>query len=87
MVNAVANCLRTALHYACSKKQTEIVKLLLNNGAKVNIRDDQGSYPLHRAVSGGDEKIVLLLLKHNPDVNVQDNVGNVRHIFLTLPLI
>lgn len=53
------------------------MKLLLNNGAKVNVRDDQGSYPIHRAVSGGEEKIVHLLLKHNADVNVQDDVDNV----------
>jgi len=44
---------RTSLHYACSKNKAEVVKLLVKEGADVNVADETGATPLHRAVVGG----------------------------------
>ncbi|XP_025909965.1 ankyrin repeat domain-containing protein 61 [Nothoprocta perdicaria] len=72
-------CGRTALHFAvCTASfkasrilgtNTDCIRLLLNNGAKVNIQDHEGRTAIHEACSGGRKEIVDLLLEHKADVN------------------
>ncbi len=49
----------TALHVACAYGQTEIVKILLQNGADLRIKDDYGKTPRHFSK---DYKSVLKLV-------------------------
>lgn len=51
------------------QEQFETVKLLLEKGADVSIRDDKGETPLHLAVRLEHLKIVELLLKHGSQVD------------------
>ena len=67
----------TALHKACSAGHGNIVKLLLENNAKVNVRNKDGATPLHLACMEGHLKIIQLLIDHGVAdiVNSKDNLG------------
>lgn len=54
---------RTALHIASQFCLIEIVELLLNAGALVNIQDKSGNTPLHYAAGWGFVEIVALLVE------------------------
>ena len=61
--------------------KADLVELLLNNGAAVNLQDSEGSTALIYAVEHGSLNIVkLLLTKSECDVNIADNVN--RFFFL-----
>ena len=53
----------TSLHIACREGNFEIAKILIENGANVNIVDNEGWSPLMRASLAGKEDIVEILLK------------------------
>ena len=55
----------TALHYAASNGKTEILKLLLSNGADVNAKNRDGNItPLFLANLEGHTEIIELLKKN-----------------------
>jgi ankyrin repeat protein len=58
---------------ALSNGSVGATKLLLDNGANVHFRDDNGQTPLHRASDGNHVDVMRLLLQHGADVDVQDN--------------
>lgn len=62
---------RTALSIAIEFKNTEIMELLLNAGAQVNITTPEGFTCLHYAARDGNLKAVTLLLKHKADIHAQ----------------
>ena len=43
----------TSLHRAARKDRIEIIQLLIQNGAKVNARGNDGRIPLHRSAQEG----------------------------------
>lgn len=77
----------TALHYAARAGHTDILKLLLDNGAKVNARAlAQGTVggkrktwrsgtPLKEASAEGHIEVVKILLENGADVNIPDHLG------------
>jgi ankyrin repeat protein len=54
----------TALHYAVSNKHRDMVKLLLDSKADVNIKDDRGLTPLNWAENGNRQDLVNLMRQH-----------------------
>ena len=70
-----------ALHNACVCWQHRIVKLLLDNGAKVNVKDNNGNSHLHIACEYGSFRgsepcdTVKVLLENGADVNSMNNKG------------
>jgi ankyrin repeat protein len=56
---------KTALTYACSNNLSELVKLLLDNGANPNIPDSEGNYPLLYSILRNDLDSLHLLLNKN----------------------
>lgn len=57
---------RTALHLAACKGHTEIVKLLLNNGASPNARDHRKQTPIDNAKAHGHMEILRIMENHKP---------------------
>lgn len=65
----------TALLSASFYKKTDLVQLLLERQAAVNIQDKQGRTPLHYASAMGAEDIVTMLLEAGANPNLQDKQG------------
>lgn len=59
----------TPLHLAARANQTDIVRVLLRNGAQVNAKARENQTPLHIASRLGNSDIVTLLLQHGAAVD------------------
>lgn len=70
-----ANAGMSLLHWACDRGCTDIVRLLLDCNADVNVSDADGQTPLHYACACGHAEIVQLLLENNVDARKKDNDG------------
>lgn len=66
---------RTALRAASWSGHEEIVKILLQNDAKVNLTDHEGRTALIAAAYMGHSEIVEHLLDHGADINHADADG------------
>ncbi|MCX5924888.1 MAG: ankyrin repeat domain-containing protein [Candidatus Dependentiae bacterium] len=66
----------TVLVLACSKGDTGIVELLLNNGADINQQDGHGDTPLLWACYKGHSAIVELLLNRSAHINQPNLYGS-----------
>ncbi|XP_053202832.1 oxysterol-binding protein-related protein 1-like [Panonychus citri] len=62
----------TALHLSCYFGHYEVVKILLEHRASVNVINDSGDTPLHKASYVGRLDIVTLLLAHDADVFIKN---------------
>ena len=67
----------TPLHYACDRNNSNpsLVKMLLENGASVDVKDRYGETPLHYACSNGNLKVLQELLKYKPNINAVKKFG------------
>ncbi|KAH0981870.1 hypothetical protein GBA52_009047 [Prunus armeniaca] len=81
-----SNCSRCpawtdALHTASMANDIELVKIILDAGVDVNIRNVQNTIPLHVALARGAKSCVGLLLSSGANYNLQDDEGdNAFHI-------
>jgi ankyrin repeat protein len=73
--NKPAKALWTPLFYACHEGHQGIIKMLINQTARIDVFDEQGEAPLHVAVSRGHTEVVDILLEHNAFVNVRNKPG------------
>lgn len=64
--------LRTELHTASEKGDLSRVKQLVNKGASVNVKDDDGKTPLYISAMWNRLDIVKYLLQNNTDPNLTD---------------
>lgn len=65
----------TSLHIACREGNFEIVKILIDNGANVNIIDNEGWSPLMRASLAGKQDIVEILLKNGAKAQLLNSLN------------
>jgi ankyrin repeat protein len=63
------------LHEAAQNWMDEAVRVLLDHGANVGAKDNDGRTPLHKAVENRMSKAVRVLLEHGADVGANDNQG------------
>jgi len=63
------------LHAAVSGRHFEIARMLVDNDADVNARQQQGWTPLHGAAQGGDQELVKLLLAKGADREARADTG------------
>ena len=63
------------LAWSASHGQTEATRLLIENGADVNLKDDNGSTPLHGAVVFGRADVAKLLVENGANLQVRNNDG------------
>lgn len=67
----------TPLFEAAKKNDISMVKLLVENGAYINISDDSGRTPLHySAISRKDQTSVEYLIDSGASINDKDNNGD-----------
>lgn len=57
------------------RNRVNVVELLLNNGARADVRYYKGSTALHHAAMGGDYLVYELLKKHGAEVSAKDDEG------------
>jgi hypothetical protein len=62
--------------YAAIQKDADVLQVLLNNGARVNVTDPAGTTPLDWAARYGRARAVKLLLDRGADTRIADNEGN-----------
>ncbi|XP_075456294.1 protein phosphatase 1 regulatory subunit 12A isoform X5 [Ascaphus truei] len=65
----------TALHVAAAKGYTEVLKLLIQAGYDVNIKDFDGWTPLHAAAHWGKEEASRILVENLCDIDTVNKVG------------
>ena len=64
----------TALHAACDRGITAMVKeLLIHEKIEINKRDHNKNTPLHAACIGGEKDIVFQLIKNGADIGAKNN--------------
>lgn len=56
-------------------KILEILKILIENGADINVLDEQDSAPLHLAAARNQTRIVRMLINKGADVNLKGKSG------------
>jgi hypothetical protein len=54
----------------------DTTKILINSGADLEARNNNGNTPLHLAARSGDEEVVELLIQMEADIDAKDNDGN-----------
>jgi len=62
----------TPLHYATVNDRKEITELLIDEGANVNAKDNDGDTALHIASGKGHKEIAELLIAKGADVSAKD---------------
>ena len=62
----------TALHYAVQKKHADVVQVLIDAGADIETRNDDGRSPLHVVSISGELTTVKMLVKAGADVRATD---------------
>uniref|UniRef100_A0A673H912 Protein phosphatase 1 regulatory subunit n=1 Tax=Sinocyclocheilus rhinocerous TaxID=307959 RepID=A0A673H912_9TELE len=65
----------TALHVAAAKGYAEVLKLLIQAGYDVNIKDYDGWTPLHAAAHWGKEEACRILVEHLCEMDIVNKVG------------
>jgi len=56
------------IHSAAAGNYTEIARILIENGAKVNVVQQAGATPLHSAAQNGNLELIILLLESGAEV-------------------
>jgi len=75
VINTKCNEGYNCLMISCDKGYYNIIELLLNNGADIDINNEYGDTCLFKSYKNKIE-ILKLLLKYNPNINHQNNFGD-----------
>jgi ankyrin repeat protein len=65
----------TPLHLALQQGHVEVARVLVNHGAKVSAKDQDGWTPLHLASKHGHADLARLLIEHGAKVSAKDKQG------------
>ena len=75
----------SALSWATMMGHAEAAKLLIQRGADINVRQEDGGTPLHIAVALGRAEMADLLIKEGADVKAKNRRGDVPASGLYIP--
>ena len=73
--NILESALNDALSSAAENGHTDIVRILINEGAELNIRDKLDNTPLIKAAIGGYDNTIRELINEGAEVNVENVSG------------
>ena len=65
----------TALHLAANMKHTDAVQVLIDAGADIDTKNNEGRSPLHSACASGSLDVVKILVRAGAGVRVADDAG------------
>lgn len=67
----------SALHFAAQDNKVDIVNILLNAGAKIDVVDNFGNTPLWRSIMSfnGNSETINFLLAHNANPKIKNYTG------------
>ena len=65
------------IHSAAAGNYTDIVRILIENGAQVNVRQQAGVTPLHSAAQNGNLELLILLLENGAETNIRMEGGKI----------
>jgi ankyrin repeat protein len=72
---------RTALHWACENGHLQVVKLLVEHGATIEVADNRGMTPLHDAASSDCLDVVQYLEAKGSNINaVTEDGRTILHV-------
>ncbi|HEY8782220.1 MAG TPA: ankyrin repeat domain-containing protein [Mucilaginibacter sp.] len=63
------------LHSAAAGNYTQIARMLIENNAQINVKQQAGATALHSAAQNGNIDLLILLLEHGADVNIRMEGG------------
>jgi ankyrin repeat protein len=63
------------LHSATAGNYTNIARMLVDNGAQINVKQQAGATPLHSAAQNGNLELLILLLENGAEVNARMEGG------------
>lgn len=66
----------TPVHFAAEENDVELLLLLINNQADLNIKNDKGIAPLHSAAMHNSHECLDMLIKHGACVDERDGEHN-----------
>ncbi|NGY95923.1 MULTISPECIES: ankyrin repeat domain-containing protein [unclassified Neochlamydia] len=75
MINFCNDCEETLLHLGILVEATDVVELLLDKGALVNMEDYWGETPLHNVAYTGNIQLAELLLQRGANPNTLSTAG------------
>jgi len=81
-IDSLGEYASTPLHYACREGNIEIIKLLIENGADVNLKNHYSTlYPIFDAITAMNNQkkyflIIQLLIENGADIKKVDSFGN-----------
>jgi hypothetical protein len=70
--------LEEELHRLIHHNKGESIKVLIEHGANVNVKDPNGQLPLHRALEYNQSEVIELLLQNGAGIEAEDLVGNAK---------
>ena len=63
------------IHSAAAGNYNDIAKMLIENGAQINVKQQAGATPLHAAAQNGNLELLILLLESGAETNVRMEGG------------
>ena len=66
----------SSIHEAIVAGNIDILKLLIDNGGNINLKDSKGFRPLHYAVCQARYEPVFILLRYGANINEQSLNGD-----------
>lgn len=75
-IEALSSIGRTPLHLASIRGYTKIVRLLVSNGANVNVKDNDENTPLHYSSEFGHFECIIYFIKETEaDAMIKNKFG------------